>query len=108
VLRNRKPIGARIDGEPVHARVLVIANNAYEFDLFSLGARKRLDEGLLHLYVAAGLLPRTWTERTGERFTIELGANRVRAAIDGEPVELDSPLEVRIEPQRLRLLLPIN
>jgi hypothetical protein len=37
---------------------------------------------------------------------IELGANRVRAAIDGEPVELDSPLKVRIEPRRLRLLLP--
>jgi diacylglycerol kinase family enzyme len=106
VLRNREPIGARIDGERVRGRVLLIANNAYALDLFSLGERERLDGGLLHLYIADGPLPPRWTERTGERFTIELGAKCVRAAIDGEPVELSSPLEVRIEPRRLRLLLP--
>lgn len=45
-------------------------------------------------------------ERAGEHFTIELRSTHVRAAIDGEPVEVESPLEARIEPGRLRLLLP--
>ena len=31
---------------------------------------------------------------------------RVRAAVDGEPVELDSPLRFRIEPRALRVLVP--
>ncbi len=34
------------------------------------------------------------------------GPGRLRAAIDGEPVELESPVELRIEPRALRVLLP--
>ena len=50
--------GPSVDGEPVRARVLLVANNAYELSLFSIGERERLDEGRLHLYTARGLLPR--------------------------------------------------
>ena len=44
-------LGLKVDGAPVSARVLLVANNDYKLELFSLGERERLDEGRLHLYV---------------------------------------------------------
>jgi len=105
LLRHR-PMHAVVDGRPVRARVLLVASNHYRLDLFSLGERERLDEGLLHLYAASGLLPWTWEERTAQRFTIDLGPGSVPAAADGEPLELESPIEVTIEQQALRVLVP--
>jgi len=99
-------LGLRIDGEPVSARIVLVANNGYKLDLFSLDERERLDEGLLHVYSAEGLLPGKWEERTGERFEIDSGAGWLRAAIDGEPERLDTPIEFTIEPQALRVLVP--
>jgi diacylglycerol kinase family enzyme len=61
---------------------------------------------VLELRAAAGWLPTTWQEQIGERFRIELPRGRVPAAIDGEPVTLDSPLELESLPQALRVLLP--
>ena len=100
------PLRASLDGRPLPARVVLVANNHYRLDLFSIGERERLDEGLLHLYAAEGLLPETWHERTAERLVIDVAAHRIAAAIDGEPAELETPLEFRIEPRALRLLLP--
>ena len=99
-------LGLRINGEPISARVVLVANNAYKVDLFSLGERERLDEGILHVYSAEGLLPGNWEERTGERFEIDSGAGWLQAAIDGEPERLDTPIEFTIEPQALRVLVP--
>jgi diacylglycerol kinase family enzyme len=101
-----EPLSASLDGRPLPARVILVANNHYRLDLFSIGERERLDDGLLHFYAAEGLLPETWHERTAKRFMIDVGAHRVAAAIDGEPVELQTPLEFRIEAGALRLLLP--
>jgi diacylglycerol kinase family enzyme len=105
-LRDRKPVGFVIDGEPLSARILLVANNAYGLDLLSIGERERLDDGLLHLYAADKLRRATWDERSAPRFEVATGANRVRAAIDGEPARLDSPIEFKIEPLALRVLLP--
>ena len=105
-LEHRQPTPFAIDGELVAARVVLVANNDYELDLFNIGARGALDGGRLHLYVPHGLLPGTWEERSGERFTVDAGRARLRAAIDGEPAALETPLEFRIEPRALRLLLP--
>jgi len=105
-LRRRPGVWARIDGAPIRARVLLIANNAYELSLFSIGERTRLDERRLHLYAAKGLLPRAWDERSGERFQLDAPERRLAAAIDGEPAELETPLELAIEPGALRALLP--
>jgi diacylglycerol kinase family enzyme len=99
-------LGLRVNGEPLSARVVLVANNAYTLDLFSLGEREQLDEGLLHVYSAEGLLPGDWEERTGERFAIDSRAGWLQAAIDGEPERLDTPIEFTIEPQALRVLLP--
>jgi diacylglycerol kinase family enzyme len=106
LLRRPGSLGVTIDGRPAHARVVLVGNNHYKLELFSLGERERLDEGALHLYVASGLLPRTWREETGTLFTIEARAGRLRAAVDGEPEELETPLRFEIEPRALRVLLP--
>jgi diacylglycerol kinase family enzyme len=105
-LRRRPVAWAKVDGKPVAARVLLVANNAYELSLFSLGERARLDEGRLHLYTANGVLPHAWEERSGERFELDAPGGKMRAAIDGEPAELETPLELAVEPGALRVLLP--
>jgi hypothetical protein len=86
--------------------VILIGNNRYDVDLFTLGVRERLDEGVLQLWAAAGWLPTSWEEQVGASFRIEMPSGSVRAAIDGEPVELDSPLELESVPQALRVLVP--
>jgi diacylglycerol kinase family enzyme len=106
LLRRPRGLGVSIDGKRVQARVLVVSNNRYELDVFSLGERERLDEGSLHCYVAHGWLPRTWEEQAGERFVVDARAGRMRAAVDGEPEELETPLRFEIEPRALRVLVP--
>ncbi|HEU5361897.1 MAG TPA: diacylglycerol kinase family protein [Gaiellaceae bacterium] len=106
VVRNRHGVGLTIDGEPVHARVVLVANNAYELSVLSLGERERLDGGLLHVYAAHGLLRADWEERSCEQVTIDTPARRVRAAVDGEPEVLRTPVEFRVEPRALRVLVP--
>jgi diacylglycerol kinase family enzyme len=106
LVRHPAALGPSVDGEPVAARVLLVANNDYALDLFSLGERERLDEGRLHLYVAEGILPRSWEERTGERFRVDARSGRLQAAVDGEPERLQTPLDFRIQPQALRVLVP--
>jgi diacylglycerol kinase family enzyme len=104
-LRHPHRLRLRVDGELLVARVVLVANNAYELKLFDLGARNDLTEGQLHLYAAPGVLPTDWDERVGERF--ELGrTGTLHAAIDGEPFELDTPLVCRVEPAALRVLVP--
>ena len=99
VLVHREPLGITIDGEGVETRLVLIANNAYALDLPSLGERERLDEGKLHLYVPGD-------ERSGERFVVDAAAGRLEAAVDGEPDALSTPIEFRIEPRALRVLIP--
>ena len=96
-----------VDGSPVAARVLLVANNSYALDVFSIGERKTLDAGLLHLYAASGLLPTSWHERTGTRFSVDAVHSRLRVAIDGEPAQLETPLRFAIEPRALRVLVPL-
>jgi diacylglycerol kinase family enzyme len=104
-LRHPHRLHLRVDGDELVARVVLVANNPYELNLFDLGARESLNEGKLHLYSAQGLLPRSWDERVGETFRLE-GPRALSAAVDGEPEELETPLECRIEPGALRVLVP--
>jgi diacylglycerol kinase family enzyme len=106
VATHREPIGITVDGEPLRARVVLVSNNAYTLEVLSVGERERLDEGVLHLYAPRGLLRSSWEERSSERFTIGTRAGRLHAAVDGEPELLETPIEFRIEPRALRVLLP--
>jgi diacylglycerol kinase family enzyme len=105
-LRHYSARGLLVDGSPVRARVVLVANNAYTLDPLSIGERERLDEGRLHLYVATGILRAHWSERSGERFEVDAGRASLRAAIDGEPARLQTPIEFTIEPRALRVLVP--
>lgn len=105
MLQRPGPLDLRINGEHVRAAALVVANNEYRLDVLSLGERDRLDDGVLVAYAAERLLPLRWSERRGAQFTIDAGET-MHAAIDGEPAELEAPVEIRIEPLRLRLLQP--
>jgi diacylglycerol kinase family enzyme len=95
-----------VDGQPVRASILLVANNVYRVDLFSIGARDRVDEGTLAIYAARGLRRLRWTERKATEVRIETRRSPMRAAVDGEPAALESPLELRVEPGALRLRLP--
>ena len=105
-LAHRHQTAFTVDGEPVVSRAILVANNDYELDVFNVGARENIDSGLLHLYVAHGLLPGTWEERAAERVVIDAAPSRLRLALDGEPVALETPLEFTIQPGALRLLVP--
>ena len=105
-LRRPHPVRVRFADRRQTAAVLLVANNDYRLELFSLGERNRIDGGSLHLYLVERVLPWTWEERSAERFEIDVDPSPVRVAIDGEPVELSGPLDVRIEPRALRLLEP--
>ena len=95
-----------IDGEHVRARLVLVSNNDYALDLLSLGERERLDEGRLHLYIPHGFRRISWEERACTELEIGAPQPRLRAAVDGEPVELDTPVTFRIEPLALRVLVP--
>jgi len=95
-----------IDGDLVAARVVVVACNAYKLDLFSIGERERMDEGLLHVYVPQGFRRVEWADRSCTSLTIETARQSLRAAIDGEPARLGSPVDFRIEAAALRVLVP--
>ena len=88
-----------VDEAPVRARVVLFANNAYRVD----GVRERLDEGVLHMYVAHGLLRPSWDERVASRFVV---GGVCEAAIDGEAEHVESPLEIAVEPGALTVLVP--
>lgn len=95
----------RVDGQPIRASVVLVANNEYLDELTSLGERERLDGGVLALYAARGFRRLQWTERTAQRFRIETG-RPMHVAVDGEPAVLASPLELHVAPGALRLLVP--
>jgi diacylglycerol kinase family enzyme len=96
----------RVDGVPVRASVLLVANNEYRLDVLALGERERLDGGTLALYAARGLRRLHWTERTATEIVVEGQVPLLRAAVDGEPARFESPLRLTVEHEALRLLVP--
>jgi diacylglycerol kinase family enzyme len=127
--RSRRPLAFSLEVEGRRenhlALIALVANNEYRMtSLADLGERTRLDEGLLHLYVieavgrrvllallgkaVAGSLETAngWAEWVAPRLRVEPPRPRVHAAIDGEPVVLESPLEFEIRPRGLRVRVP--
>lgn len=127
--RARRPLSLvfDVDGRRQEREVLVVlvANNDYSMSTMAdVGTRTRLDEGLLHAYVIEAaerrvllaLLARAamgradeadgWVEWACSGFRAEAGRPSLHAAIDGEPVVLEAPLEFGVRPRGLRVLLP--
>ena len=106
---------------------LVVGNNPYQTSLFKLGRRPALDRGELWVYVAhslgrfgflrlvlRALLGRLEQEHDFQALctdgTLEIQTrrpgHRVRAAVDGELVELRAPLSFRMRPGELTVIAP--
>jgi diacylglycerol kinase family enzyme len=115
-----------VDGQPLHRRsaFVFIGNNEYKMAGFEIGARERLDRGVLSLYVTQrtgrfGLLllalralfrrleqARDFDSLLAARVVIETPKSHMRVATDGEVVVMRTPLEYRIRPRALRVLVP--
>jgi diacylglycerol kinase family enzyme len=104
--------------------VLLVANNAYELQGAVLGARGRLDGGVLQVSALrartgaalAGLAARIaagrtgpgaqWAQWTAASLRVDAAVAELPAGIDGEAVTLAPPLEFRVLPLALRVLVP--
>ena len=113
------------DGESVYRTTFVfIGNNDYVMEGFSIGSRERLDGGRLSIYVShrrgrLGLITlafRALFHRlkqasdfealSAESLVVETRRRALHVATDGEVCTLPTPLEYRIRPRALRVLVP--
>lgn len=113
---------ARIDGTTVTgAQAILVSNNPYgTSDLAGLSRRERLDRGLLGAVTltvastrdAVGLIRRTrsrgLTQRAAPEVTVDADAPRIPVGVDGESLELDTPVRCVVEPGALRVWVPRN
>jgi diacylglycerol kinase family enzyme len=127
--RARKPLAFSLEvngrREEHSALIAMVSNNKYEMSSpAELGERPRLDEGVLHAYVigavgrwallsllakaAVGNVQKAhgWVDHSAPRLEVEAEHPRVHAAVDGEPVVLQSPLTLEIQARALRVRTP--
>ena len=115
------PDGTQVDG----AILVMVSNDPYTLGLSPDNAqRRRLDTGELGVFavttstgaeaarlVANAALGRRkqspfWHEFTTREFEVRSRSGSVRAGVDGEALELATPLQFRTHPGGLRLLVP--
>ncbi len=102
--------------------ILFVSNNAYP--LTGLGGRPRLDAGMLevsalrrtegqdlgraleNLFNSRYQAGQGWARWTTSSLEVDSSSGRLEVGIDGEPVELDTPIEFKIHAGALRALLP--
>ena len=120
-LQFTEPNGVPVDG----AFLIQVSNNPYVLGAtFDASQRRRLDTGTLGIVAisartgseAAQIFAlsalgqrrrsRYWHEFTAAAFEVRSRSGRAFAGIDGEALELSTPLEFRIHPRGLRLLVP--
>jgi diacylglycerol kinase family enzyme len=104
--------------------LVFVGNNAYDLELFRVGSRKCLDDGVLSLYVATttsrwGMVKlgvraalggleqsRDFETNCVAAVSIDSRRSRVHVAVDGEIVRLDTPLDYSVWPGALRVFVP--
>lgn len=112
-----------------HARrtsFVFIGNNEYSMEGFNIGERERLDGGQLSLYVAQGTgrfglfrlalralfgtlrQAKDFDVLLAKRILIETRHKRLHVATDGEVTVMETPLQYRIRPGSLRVIVPKN
>jgi diacylglycerol kinase family enzyme len=115
------PEGTEVDG----AFLIMVSNNPYVLaPSLDVSQRRRLDTGQLGVFAvsaatgaqAAQVFALALAGRAGtsghayqfncEEFEVRSRSGRVYAGIDGEALELDSPLRFQIHPNGLRMLVP--
>jgi diacylglycerol kinase family enzyme len=119
-LQFTEPSGVEVDG----SFLIQVSNNPYVLGAtLDASQRRRLDTGTLGVVAisagtgkeaalvfalsALGQRRRSpyWHEFTVERFEVRSRSGKAYAGIDGEALELDTPLEFEIHPQGLLLLV---
>ncbi|MFL6574634.1 MAG: diacylglycerol/lipid kinase family protein [Burkholderiales bacterium] len=106
------------------APFVFVGNNDYVLEGFEIGRRERLDGGMLNIYTtrrssAAGLFGLAlralfgslrqaddFTESAVRSLRVESRRRRLLVATDGELNAFDTPLEFRIRPRALQVLVP--
>lgn len=101
-----------------------IGNNEYSTDLFNVGSREKITEGILGLYfpnsttrfsmfrfALHGLLnkldqQKDFTIVITKELSIEIKKKKIDVAIDGEVIILTSPLKYKIHPFDLKVIVP--
>ena len=101
-----------------------IGNNQYTMEGFEIGARAALDKGTLSLYLTQrmgrfGLLhlavmalfkrlqqARDFDMLTAREFVVRTGHKQLRVATDGEVNLMQAPLQYRVRPGALRVIVP--
>ena len=115
-----------VDGQPLTTRTpfVFVGNNPYVMERLNVGTRDRLDAGELSLYMTRrtgrmglvrlairALLGRLRDEKdfmaiSAHELTITTKSSRARVAFDGEIDILKTPLEYRIRPRVLSVVVP--
>jgi diacylglycerol kinase family enzyme len=122
--RRRLWISAPGVETPIRTPLLFVGNNRFQASLFALGHREALDEGELslhavraksrvHLFWAGlrGLIGRLDQQRDfvnlyATEAVISSDRARLTISADGETFSMETPLEYRIRPKALRLIVP--
>lgn len=109
---------------PIRTPLLFVGNNRYSASLFALGHREALDAGELclhavrarsraHLFWSGlrGLIGRLDQQRDfvtiyAAEATISSDRARLTISADGESFSMETPLEYRLRPKALRLIVP--
>ena len=115
-----------VDGHELRRRTpfVFVGNNLYEMEGFDIGKRESLDRGELSVYLAPDAHPidlvflgiRAFFGRLRgaddfevlrtTQLRIDTRTGPARVATDGELAMLDTPLEYRIRPKALRVVVP--
>ena len=115
-----------VDGRERRCRTpfVFVGNNAYIMQGFDIGRRERLQDGRLSVYfmrrgtrlglVALGLRAlfgllrqaRDFESALAEEVTVDSRKRRLDVAADGEVFEARAPLEFRVRPKALRVIVP--
>lgn len=128
VLRSHPFLDLQIEVDGVQHRrrtpLVFVGNNEYSMEGFYVGLRERLDCGVLSLYIThhgsrlglvllalRALLGRLQQAKEFEaarvtRLRIESRHTRLLVATDGEVAAIDLPLEYRVRPGALRVIVP--
>lgn len=114
------------DIESYKSVFVLVGNNKYELDIFSLGQRNSLKQGVLSLYAAKctsrwsfiRLIFMTVFSRVKlsddldkkliKELTIEANKKKISVSLDGEVKEMNTPLHYKVCPRNLKLISPVK